>query len=570
MAIAFPVVQTGARRVRSISAEGNGVQRAIAERTASGTIDRARTARARRAAVVSAVVCALAVGAPDAGAQGTAGARGAPRADSTGLPLEAAIAHALEHAPDIDIARRQYDIARGNVELAGAAFDVTMKSSVLQGADHAVSLSPTKPDVVVPVTTSTVRYGVSADKAFRAGVTVTPALTITRSDQSTSSFAPPNTATASLAVGMPLLRGRRGGTPLLNERAAEVSLHAAQLDVRQSAAQTILAVVGSYWSYVGAARQLGVYQQSEERARQLVDLTGVLVTADERPRADLNQARANLASKRAARINAEQTLVEARQTLGLALGLPAADVLALPAASSDFPAAVRWAAAGALPVAAYERAALSRRVDLAAAGERRASAALASRAALADLRQQLDLTVTVGYTGVQRGSAFGSFFSPLYTNVPGLNASVQFGYGFPAQNSAARGRLLQTTAAQEQAEIGQARLARAVRTGVVVAATAVQSSLAGLETAELAVSLSAAAVESEKEKFRLGASTLFEQIQAEDALTSAQLGEIGQRQRYATALARLRYELGELVRADGPALSVDVEALRVPPSLEAP
>jgi hypothetical protein len=60
-------------------------------------------------------------------------------------------------------------------------------------------------------------------------------------------------------------------------------------------------------------------------------------------------------------------------------------------------------------------------------------------------------------------------------------------------------------------------------------------------------------------------STLFDVILAEDALTNSRLGEIAGQHDYAVAIARLRYESGSIVDADGQRLAVSAGSMEREP-----
>jgi outer membrane protein TolC len=138
-----------------------------------------------------------------------------------------------------------------------------------------------------------------------------------------------------LGVSIPLLRDRGGASSAAAEQAAARDHEAARWGLRNTAAQQVLAAVGAYWDYQAAHERLEVLRSSEARADRTVEETRTLVAADERTPADLIQLRGNAASKRVARISAEQDLINARTTLGLAMGLPADAIAVLP--SGDWP-----------------------------------------------------------------------------------------------------------------------------------------------------------------------------------------------------------------------------------------
>jgi outer membrane protein TolC len=159
--------------------------------------------------------------------------------------------------------------------------------------------------------------------------------------------------------------------------------------------------------------------------------------------------------------------------------------------------------------------------------------------------------VALGYQGLALDRGVGGALSSLYSNVPGLDASVQLSYELPLGSLAARGETVQSIAAYDQARIREAELRREIASGVRVARQALHHGRETLFASREAVAFSREAVENEKRKFQLGMSTLFDVILAEDALTNARLGEITGQQAYAVAIARLRYETGSIVDGSG-------------------
>jgi outer membrane protein TolC len=393
---------------------------------------------------------------------------------------------------------------------------------------------------------------------------VSPEVSLTQLQPSTAAGLVTNRAAASLSVLMPLLRNRGGGMARASERSAEGEYDATLLDLRYTIASGVYDAVVAYWGYLAAAKRLEVYAGSEQRAARMVEETRALVRAEERTAADLQQVRANLATKRVTRISAEQSLIEARQQLGLAMGVPAEAIMTLALPSTEFPA-LRWDTSRAPPTARWVTDAIGHRADLAAAARRREAAQVTLDASQRDVRPQLDLSATIGYAGLERGTGVDQFFAPLAHNRSGLNSSVQLGYQFPITSAAARGRALQAASAYEQRRIAYDDLSRRISAGVAVAAEALRHSLLGLKESEDAVTLSRATVESEKRKLQLGMSTLFDVIQAEDALTNALLAEITGQRNYAVAIASLRFQIGTLVPLDGDRAVVNVDELVTPP-----
>jgi len=463
-----------------------------------------------------------------------------------GLTLDQAVRHALEASPQIEIARARLDGGQGEVLSAAAPFDLQLGVKVQGAQSSQYALAQTGGLADQATVSHSTGYTVSATRQLRSGVTVQPSLGVTRT--TVAGLAQADAASSvNLGVSVPLLRGLGGTALAAPERAARVGWQAYGEGLRHEMATGVLQAAGAYWDYVAAQARLEVTTGSEARAERLLDETRRLVQADERPAADLDALNAALASKRAARFAAEQGVAQARRALGLAMGLDAAGIAALPAPATPFPAAPAWAATPGDQERLVQLA-LARRADLAGAGLQVRAAEILDRGARSDLKPRLDLRVDVGYTGRQMGpAAAGQLVRPLFDHVPGLNAQLRVDWQLPLGNLDARGAVLQREALVRQQRAAQRDLQAQVASAVEVAAQALQRSAAQVAEAERAARLYGAAVEHEREKNRLGASTLFDVTYAEDSRTSAELALVSARVAYAQALAELRFATGTLL-----------------------
>ncbi len=476
------------------------------------------------------------------------------------LTLGDVVAATLSANPTIQAGVRQVAISRGAFLAAGGPFDLQLQTSVLRGHDNGLQAGATG---FAPLVTERMSYSVGAEQLLRTGVLIAPQIAVTRTALPAIPQPATGTAAVTLNTVVPLLRDRAGAVTAASERAARSAYDASGFELRYVTSQSVYGAVVAYWDYLAALRRLAVYQSSEARAQRMVEDTRILVEAEERTAADLTQVQANLVAKRAVRISAEQAVVEAREQLGLAMGVAAADVMTLPAAGTDFPPP----SPDTVPRGTVQRwvdAAAERRADF-TAGERNLRAARELMGATeSDTRPQLDLVLSLGYQGFETGPGVGPFFAPLYRNVPGLSSSVELRYQFGV-SVGARGRAVQQAAAYEQQQVAQQDLARRIATGVRVAAEALQRGRLALRESEEAVGLYQKTVDSEQRKFQLGVSTLFDVIQAQDGLTNAMLSVIAERRGYAVAIATLRFETGTLLAPDGDQVAVQPAALLTPP-----
>lgn len=476
------------------------------------------------------------------------GAANPPSPPPPGLTLDAAIAQTLAASPEVALARESAALSKGALRASGALFDLLLNSSASYSRSHGVD-----PLAGVEAIDKQVVQSLSAQRLFRNGVLVKPELSLNRRSFSTRpGAATTNNAAVNLSVTVPLWRDRGGALSTSGERAAVDDYASARLSLEHARARQVLTAAVAYWDYVAAHRRLDVFRASEGRAQRILDETRVLVEAEERTQADLTQVSGNLSSKRVTRISAEQTLVEARQQLGLAMGLGADDIELLPVPLTDFPSAPAELTADGPPPDLLSRS-FERRADLRAVQADVRAADTLLGAARNDLKPRFDLVLGTGYGDGQLGLGLEPFFAPLYRRRPRLDASALLRFQFPPANSGALGRLEQNQAVYGQQRIQEDDLRRRIASGVAVAWQALRRGQEGMQESRQAVQLQESTVQAEQRKFGLGVSTVFDVIQAEDGLTSAYLGQIQSQRNHAAALATLRFQSGTLLapEADG-------------------
>jgi outer membrane protein len=488
-------------------------------------------------------------------------ALGAQEAGSPALSMDAVVRTALDLGTDLRLARRQLMSAVAGRDVASAPYAAQMRAFVVSANDRSqVDESVSAPRTTI-LSTST-RYGVSMDKLLRSGIVVSPSLAVTRADLSSATLPPPNRAVVNLGVTVPLMRGLGGSPARAGEVAADQEARAGEFDVRQAAARTVLTAVLAYWDYVASYRRLDAQRLAERRADDLATETRALVRADERAPSELLSLDANSALKRITRISAEQGILDARQRLGVALGIGADAVQQLGEPGTGFPESSDLNAPDSALADALATMAPTRRPDLDAARGRELSALATASGTAADARSKLDLVVAIGYAGAERGGALRQYYTPFYRGVAGVNSTFQLTFQPASSVGGAHGRRQQAEASVQRTAIISGDLARVAMAATRTAVGGLRSARLQLETAEIAVALSQRSVASEAERFRRGMSTRFDVIQAEDALTGALLSRIAAQTLAAQALVRLRYEAGRLVSGTATSgLRVDALAL---------
>ncbi len=473
-------------------------------------------------------------------------------------------------SPQVRLQALSVDAQRGVVRSASGAFDPTVGLTVSRGRNQTPLSNVAEANLGTNfLTTEVTTWQASVEKTTRWGTTLRPLVEVQRSENRTVTGEPvSNIGRFGLLLVQPLWSERGTTLAAATENAARLDLEAVRLDQRYVTEAEVAGAVVAYWGYLAAHRRLTIVTESEQRARTLVVETEALITADEVAPVERNQLLANRSDRIAARIRSEQDLVRARHELGLTMGLSVEEIVALPAPGFDFPPIPTDSVGAPTDFEALERTlvdiALSRRADVSAeqlrarAIERRVSGLLETG------EPDLDLIIEFGYAGLVEGTEFARFFSPLARRRTGLDFTGTLSYDWPVQQNRAGGEIDRQEAVRDQQAIRLADLRRRVRSGVTVALDAVRKSALGLGHAREAVRLYRTAVESEKEKFQLGSSTLLDVINLEDRLRSALLNEVSGEVAYAVALVELRLQSGTLVPAGGSPADITPRDLTAP------
>ena len=492
----------------------------------------------------------------------------APEAPS--LDVVKAARATIAAQPEILLQQQRLASSRGALQTASGQFDPQLSASLLRARDTLpftdAQIEQTD-QLYDAATTNTTAYRLGLEKVFRTGLTISPLLEVVREDVNVLGAAT-NRAGVAFQVTQPLLRGRGRDVVTAQETAARLEVEATTLDLRQVIASSVVRTVQAYWGYLAAVRALDVLRKAEDRARTLVDQIQTMIRADVRPAADLKQSQANLADRVSQRAAAEQALFEARQRLGIAMGLPFDQIGALPLPGDTFPDIEATQVASAATFGGMVDQAMAYRSDLQALRTRQREADVLRAQARDGLRPELNLGGSAGYAGLDEGRAFWQLFTPLAPQ--GFNASASLLFSWPVLNNTARGLFSQSEATYQQTSLEADDLARTISARVTVAADAVRQSAVRAHSAREASSLYRAAVSDEWQKLQIGLSTMLDVILIEDRLTQSLLSEVEAELSYALAVAQLRFETGTLIGdlrgVSDPTLLVDRERITQVPT----
>ena len=487
-----------------------------------------------------------------------------------GITLLDAVRYTLEHQPLIAEQQAQITINRGLKLQASAQFDTLLQSAFLQTHLNTPLSSFDATQIGIPSGSNQVSdltaFTVSAGKLFRNGVSIIPAFTLGRN--SNNSVNPVlNTAQLNFVVTVPLLRGRGSSAVAAAESAAAAEVDASLLDLNQVIAQLIANTASSYWSLVASQKMLAIATDAEHRGAVYVDNVKSLIDADHVPHSDLNDVAANLAERSANRIAAEQEVVMARQQLAVDIGTRGYDLFTVLDPTDDFPPGEDQPlpSVTARSFQYYLDKALQHRGDYLAAKRRIERSGILRVATKNSLLPQLNLNFGSGYSGLDEGSELSHFFASTVSGIPGPNASVGLSYSFPPTNSGARGQLMQADALAQQSELQAVQIERTIGASVVTAIEGVRNAILRVKKARESVEYFRLSLDAQRERYRVGISSVVDVLTVEDRLTNALSSQVQAQLSYALAVIQFRLATGTILAPNQPAQTIKPQTLTTLP-----
>lgn len=466
------------------------------------------------------------------------------------LTIQAAVDYAVAHNPDVRAALLRRESSQAGLIAGAAPFAWQPNLFVNSRRDSVYALSSAPSGAQLEL-----QSGLGMSRIFRSGVGVSGAMTLARSGESSWGDTTDNTARLNLGVTVPMTAGGGAHDSAVREREADYSYRASSLDARQVVSDVVARTVVAFWRYQAAERRAAVQRQAEARSERMVEETAILVAADERARSDMDAMRAALAGKRASRAVAEQDVRERRRDLAIVMGLPAIEVSLLVLSPASFPSTDASALPPALSRGDLLAEALAGRADLAAATTRARGAEIVRDGARMRLVPRLDLTARASWVGGANGGALGRFLSPFQRRL-GSEVAVEFTYT-PTVTSDRHAFATQMTAAARQSAIAAEDLTRQISLEIDTSLDGLATSRDVLADANEAVRQSQLVLETEQTGFKLGFSTLFDFILAEEKLTSALMTALSAEVAHAEAIVRVQQARGLLVDVVGDRIDVD-------------
>lgn len=494
-------------------------------------------------------------------------------ADSTslltrGLTLRDVIRTTLAQQPTIIISREQLVQSGGAVKLTRAEFDWTLESNLNHGADYLpTGAFPTGASTLYDRIFTTL-YNIRLVKKTEYGFSLEPQIQLNRAvfDAVPGNGVSSETDTSlrvSFTLVVPILQGAGQTVVMAREAAARFDYEATRQEVLQTISQAVYDAIVAYWQYVAATERLQLAAAAGERAGSIVANTESLVHADEAPQAELVNAQANQLGKKISQENAELSMLEARQKLGLLMGAPPEESAGLLLPTDRLPIVGQKAAQSALANRQHLIGGAGRRGDLLSLVQKTKAAEMLVIAAKDALAPKLDLVSGVGYDGYQTGSPLQRTLQALENRQQYPDWAMGLRFSYPIENSQAQGNYAIAGSQLTQSRIKMRELQRVIEISLRTIVQTMQNVAREIETADHAVASYQQAVDNEKEKYLMGESTLFDLLFTQDKLEAAQLTRTDAYLSGALLLTRLQFESGSILACNGDACDLNPDAATV-------
>ena len=347
-----------------------------------------------------------------------------------------------------------------------------------------------------------------------------------------------------LSVTQSLLRGFGPAVNLAEVRQAGLDTAASRYELRGFTEALLADAEIAYWNYVLAREEIAIFERSLAVAEQQRDAIELRIEVGILAPIEAAAARAEVALRRQALIDARSLLEERRLRLLRLISPGSDDPLERPVVAVSDP---RLDAEPVTDLPERLRLAEQLRPDLNEARLRLASNRLATVVTRNGLLPRLDLFIALGRSGFADtfSDSFRELEGPAYDVTGGIRLSHFLG------NRSAEGRDLAARASRRQAAESVGNLRQLVRLDVRLAANEVDRAGKQVSASRATRVLQEETGQAEMERFDVGASTALLVAQAQRDLLGSQIAEVEAIVNYRIALVRLYLAEGSLLERRG-------------------
>jgi len=347
-----------------------------------------------------------------------------------------------------------------------------------------------------------------------------------------------------LTVTQALLRGFGPAVNLAGVRQAELGTVASRYELRAFTETLLAEAETAYWNYVLAERQIAIFKSSLEVARRQRDETELRIEVGLLAEVEGAAARAEVARRQQALIEARSELEERRLRLLRLLNPGPDDGFEQRIDALSDP---RTETVPLTDLAERLQLAEQLRPDLNQARLQLQQRTLETVVTRNGLLPRLDFFLTLGKTGY--ADSFADSFSELDGNTYDLSAGLSLSHSLG--NRTAKARQQAALASQRQAEQAVVNLRQLVRLDVRLAANELERTRLQIAASAVTRVLQEQTLAAEQERFEAGTSTSLLVSQAQRDLLASQIAEVRAIVNYRIARVNLFLAEGSLLERRG-------------------
>lgn len=435
-------------------------------------------------------------------------------------------------------------------------------------ASWAHQTTPQSNTVITGTTALIQRQDLSAvgiQKSFLTGTTVNLGLNnnSVRNNSSRSDFNPATTGSLGVSISQRLLQGFG---PAINSRQIRIARNnreVADLTFKLQVETTVAAVMSLYWQLVAFNEQVKVAQEAVAAAQRLYEDNKRQVEVGTMAPIEVTRAEAQIAAADQQLTLARMQVLQQETILKTALSRTGvaspsvADAHIIPTDVIRIPDVEPIS-----PIQDMMAMALSSRPELAQSRIQIQNQGFTIKGSKNGLLPSLDAFVNVSNNalagdpnttgGVVRNSnpffigGYGNVLNQIFSrNFP--NYSAGFNLSIPLRNRAAQAQVINDELTLRQQQLGLQRLENQIRVDVQNALIALTQARASYQSATKQRILQAQTLDAEQKKLALGASTIYNVIQDQQALTAAESNEVAARSAYVRARVELDRSTGQIL-----------------------
>jgi outer membrane protein len=410
--------------------------------------------------------------------------------------------------------------------------------------------------------------GLNIQKGFLSGTIVSLGLnnSTTTSNNPRNDFNPFTSSSVGIGITQHLLQGFG---PAVNSRQIHIAKNnreVSDLTFKLQVETTVAAIMSLYWQLVAFNEQVKVAQEAVAAAQRLYEDNKRQVEVGTMAPIEVTRAEAQIAAGEQQLTIAQTQVLQQETILKTALsrtGVASPSVADARIITTD---QITIPSVEAIsPIQDMTAMALSSRPEMAQSRIQISNQLLSIRGSKNSLLPTLDAVVNVANSGLAGSptsltpppgtirsnnpffiGGFGDALNQIFSrNFP--NYSAGFSLNIPLRNRSAQAQVINDELTLRQQQLGLQRLENQVRVDVQNALIGLTQARAQYQSAIRAKVLQAQTLDAEQKKLALGASTIYNVIQDQQALTAAESNEVSARASYARAKVELDRATGQIL-----------------------